>query len=438
MNELIMGLDLGQTKDYSVLSILEKEKRHPTGTAPDLLAMSSMVGHYAVRYLKRWQLGTAYPQIVRDVSMMCNRPPLLRSGSSLVVDATGVGRPVVDMFREADLSTSRLVPVTITFGHSVTLQGDGFHVAKKHLVSAMLVLMQQGQLKVSSLSERENLVKELRAFRIKMKSASMAESFEALTEKDHDDMVTSIALACWWGERESKKKVQFRVYRNADKKGKGPHQRIVVCTHDELAGTVFDERVLLICFADPENDGGVGDERGGGADREQARVGQHAEPPRNFNGEQDGDGELSGYDGMRNGVGMGGTTFPSHGCNNLLDSLTVRCADLDPQEAQDRWNEPIPPWGKTPPELILQRDDAKRVWKMILAARDPRWEILVVSDTDDRRALSAALAICDVLRFDRDAAVQVLSDAENVKWSEAVAPNGHVYALVKEGRASIL
>src|SRR5262245_10585088 len=133
--EYVVGLDLGQAQDYSALCVVERSEKYPPGTLyPEV---TRKVGHYGVRHLKRWQLGTSYPEIVRDVKALLLRPPLL--GCRLAVDATGVGRAVVDLLRTAELPAT-LVPVTITAGHATTREGGGYHVAKKHLAGVLQVL----------------------------------------------------------------------------------------------------------------------------------------------------------------------------------------------------------------------------------------------------------------------------------------------------------
>jgi hypothetical protein len=47
---------------------------------------------------------------------------------------------------------------------------------------------------------RESL-REFLTFRIKMNAATEHESFEAWRERDHDDLVLAVALACWLGEK---------------------------------------------------------------------------------------------------------------------------------------------------------------------------------------------------------------------------------------------
>src|SRR4051794_17471212 len=105
------GLDLGQAQDPTALAVLEKTPLKPPDPSGRLLFT------YACRHLQRWPLGTSYPEVVAAVGKMFSQPPL--KGSVLVVDGTGVGRAVVDMFRQARL-VRNLHAVTITGGHTVT------------------------------------------------------------------------------------------------------------------------------------------------------------------------------------------------------------------------------------------------------------------------------------------------------------------------------
>src|SRR5262249_20435989 len=109
MSEYYVGLDLGQAQDYSALSVIERTER------ADLLG-GRLPAHYAGRHLKGWKHGTSYPAIVKETVALLARPPM--PGSQLIVDATGVGRAVVDLLRVAKLRAS-LVPVVITGGAAV-------------------------------------------------------------------------------------------------------------------------------------------------------------------------------------------------------------------------------------------------------------------------------------------------------------------------------
>jgi hypothetical protein len=202
---LFLGLDLGQAQDYTALAVLERTAPH--GGRPR---------EHAVRYLKRWPLGTAYPDIVADVASLVRRVDGARARprvellegvdfalpvGTLAVDATGVGRPVVDLLRRARLEC-RVQAVTITAGHAATAGPDGVNVPKKELVSVLQVLLQTRRLKVAdALPDAGTLVHELTTFQTKVTLAGN-ETFGAWREGAHDDLVLAVALAAWFAEHE--------------------------------------------------------------------------------------------------------------------------------------------------------------------------------------------------------------------------------------------
>ncbi len=192
MNTFTVGLDLGQAQDYSALCVVERSVVEEQGTG-------RKVGYHAVRHLHRWKLGTPYTDIVQDVYELTQRHPL--PGATLAVDATGVGRAVVDLFRVADLSV-RLVPISITgVTNAHPADRGAWFVPKKDLVAVIQTLIHGDRLYiVPELKDAKILGKEIRQFRVKVTAAGN-ETFEALRERDHDDMVLSVALACWYHER---------------------------------------------------------------------------------------------------------------------------------------------------------------------------------------------------------------------------------------------
>lgn len=190
----VVGLDLGQVQDPSALAVVEQS----------LGATASDRPTYAVRYLQRWRLGTAYGQIVGDVTALLQRPPLAGATTALVVDATGVGAAVVELFRAATFGADLLVAVTITAGAEAAPVDAGkraWRVPKRDLVGTTQVLLQERRLKVAAtLGEAEALARELEGFRVRI-SAAGHDSWRG-EGSTHDDLVLAVALACWWAERE--------------------------------------------------------------------------------------------------------------------------------------------------------------------------------------------------------------------------------------------
>jgi hypothetical protein len=165
------GLDLGQRRDFSALAVVEREARE-----------------LSVVHLERMELGTPYPRVVARVCEVV-RHPKMGQQCRLVVDATGVGAPVVDLLRSAGL-TARLTAVTITGGERAHGQGERWHVPRGDLLAGLEVLLEAGELKISKrLKHAERLVRELE---------SMA---AAGGGGEHDDLVFAVALAAWRARR---------------------------------------------------------------------------------------------------------------------------------------------------------------------------------------------------------------------------------------------
>ena len=157
-----IGLDLGKAQDFSAVAVVEREERQLSFLAPTLQSMR-------VRHLERMPLGTPYINVVNRVrEIMQHRE--LAAQSRLVVDATGVGAPVVEMLRAARLPC-RLTSVTITGGEHAHGCGEEWHVPKKDLMTGLLVLLEDGRLKINrELGEAAALVRELMNIRLTPKS----------------------------------------------------------------------------------------------------------------------------------------------------------------------------------------------------------------------------------------------------------------------------
>src|SRR5690554_2303558 len=104
----IIGCDVGQSKD-------------PTGLAVvDLVSTPEGGREYHCRHIERLPLGTLYAGIVERVAEIAqavdpNKP-------TAVFDATGVGRPVVELARKK--LSFEVVGITITGGESETRDGQ--------------------------------------------------------------------------------------------------------------------------------------------------------------------------------------------------------------------------------------------------------------------------------------------------------------------------
>jgi hypothetical protein len=145
---------------------------------------------FQVGHLERMPLGTPYPGIIAHVGRLLAKLP---AGTELIIDFTGVGRPVFDMFVYAGISP---LGVLITGGTAETSDGATRSVPKLTLVSRLQALLHEGRLKIQrELAEAETLVRELQDFRVEFTAAGHL-TFNARTGK-HDDLVLALAIAVW-------------------------------------------------------------------------------------------------------------------------------------------------------------------------------------------------------------------------------------------------
>ena len=172
--EFMVGLDLAQSNDWTALAVVERLK---TG--------------YAVPMLTRTR-GAAYPAIVGRVADLLETPPLAGQ-AELVIDATGVGRPVLDLFRASGVDARA---ITITAGQKPTGSLRFAKVPKRDLIKVVLLALQVGTLTIAQDQPfADVLARELAELRVKI-TASGYDRYEA-REGEHDDLVLALAIALW-------------------------------------------------------------------------------------------------------------------------------------------------------------------------------------------------------------------------------------------------
>jgi len=157
-----------------------------------------------VVHLETLPLGTSYLQLAdRLMDLRDQVEPLARA--PLVIDATGVGRAVWQLFVDRGLHPT---PVSYTSGREARYDDKTrmWLVPKTDLVSAVHSLLERDLLRISPhLAEADELVREMQEFQLTV-TASANVTYGA--GKGHDDRVNSLALACWWLLRTQPRKYQ--------------------------------------------------------------------------------------------------------------------------------------------------------------------------------------------------------------------------------------
>ena len=193
MRSCFIGVDLGQSRDFTAIAVVER--RLVTGEWDPVVYAWKKETRLELRYLERLTLGMAYPEVVERV-VQVTRSPALGERKRLVVDGTGVGRPVVDLLRRARPGCV-MMPALITGGEAESM-GDGYYrIPKRDLITGLQVLLQTGKLRIAAkLEHARTLVGEMREMQVKV-GPSGREQYGAWREGTHDDLVLATALARW-------------------------------------------------------------------------------------------------------------------------------------------------------------------------------------------------------------------------------------------------
>jgi hypothetical protein len=147
-------------------------------------------------------LNTPYPDVATYVGEVMSRSPLRESGAKLILDQTGVGRPVADIMRRAGLIFES---VTITAGDSEVKVGPHeWRVPKGLLINAVDARLATRELRFADrLRDAKAMQEELKNFRRQI-SATGHMTFNARSGS-FDDQILACAMAIWWcGARQSR------------------------------------------------------------------------------------------------------------------------------------------------------------------------------------------------------------------------------------------
>jgi len=174
-----IGCDFGQAQDYTAIAYADRK-----GNTLEY------------RHIERLKLGTRYDDQIKRikevwdaVSDETGKTPIL------IVDYTGVGRPIVENMRKENLFP---IAVTVTGGTTSHKDGKNWTVPKKELVLPFIIGVQNGTVKLVEGHDYSNvIIDEMLNFKMKINIATGNESFEAWRERDHDDLVFAAALVAY-------------------------------------------------------------------------------------------------------------------------------------------------------------------------------------------------------------------------------------------------
>ena len=195
-----IGVDLGQVNDPTAIAVLEYSEELGPVRNPVTWAFP-VHKRWILRQVERMRLGTEFSDVARRVGQFARYfggpgRPLPGSewyyrgpGVTLVVDATGLGSPVLEMIRKEPMRAN-IVGVKLTGGSGANKADKHWNVAKTELMGRLAAMVDNGELwAAGDLANKEQWLDEM-------------ESVNAETlQGNPDDMVIATALACWWARR---------------------------------------------------------------------------------------------------------------------------------------------------------------------------------------------------------------------------------------------
>lgn len=215
LSKWCVGIDIGQASDPTAFCAVERVSWelepqwqrlniYPNGyMRPNVKAIVDRKpsDELRVRALQRLPLGIPYPEQCELLASMLSNSNL--ENASVFLDATGVGKPISDLFRKAGIKHK---PIWISGGRVEQQHGGGYSVPKLHLISRLQAALHSGELKIArALPEAAAFTRELQEFRVSWTEAGHAR-FGA-RQGAHDDLVLAAALAVYGATRRGETKV---------------------------------------------------------------------------------------------------------------------------------------------------------------------------------------------------------------------------------------
>lgn len=169
-----------------------------------------MRSEYTVRHITRLPLNTSYPEVAQHIADMLSKDIFQNRDVRLLIDVTGVGRPVYDdLKQEISLRKNNaemeqlglswkngnyrlhLKPISFTQGETYNKRTGS--LGKAFLVSRLQSLLQSNRVHAPKTKEVLATLEELKVYEIKVNNKGKDE-YGASTGA-HDDLATALALS---------------------------------------------------------------------------------------------------------------------------------------------------------------------------------------------------------------------------------------------------
>jgi hypothetical protein len=198
----VVGLSLGQQRDQTAIAVIEETDGN----------------RFEVGHFERWR-AESIPELVASLEAFL--PALPRkdklSSVSLAIDATEIGRPVVEMIRHAK-TRANVYSIAVTGGDSDSREGWQIWLPERNLLSNLTLLLQTGKLTiVRDLPLASSLKKDFEGLRAK--ASTIAEDSRADWRRDQDGLVVAVSLAAWIAEKNNAWAFSMKAWLKYTKKG---------------------------------------------------------------------------------------------------------------------------------------------------------------------------------------------------------------------------
>ena len=200
MNEWIIATDIAKAYDRFTVGIFQKRNEYqPDGRCVSYLLWRDLKMEEQMPYM---ELGRYMCRLDSNTE--------LHGNNDLVVDSTGVGEAVCDIFEDMGLQPERII---FTGGESAKVRTatkgfGGFaprrtiNVPKNELVDTLKLATEQRRLRISpNIAFKEDIERQFSHF-IEMLTRTKKTTYNNDNPEIHDDIVVTAAMAVWYFLRE--------------------------------------------------------------------------------------------------------------------------------------------------------------------------------------------------------------------------------------------
>ncbi len=211
--QYIVAQDIAKNVDYTVTVVHQITPRVVEGSATGrIFYYQEKVFQDMVR-LKYTELAEYTRELMQAANVMHD--------CSLVIDGTGVGGPVFDLYDEAGLDPLKII---FTSGESISVQSgtrvgqskfgmiQGYGVPKADLIGALVVAMEQGRMvRAEGVPYEQQEMEQYQNFVGRINEKTKYVKFGNAQDEIHDDIIVADAMAVWYGDHVTRDKRKVRI-----------------------------------------------------------------------------------------------------------------------------------------------------------------------------------------------------------------------------------